>query len=117
MNIDKTSLKFSQDVELLINEIANEFVELSAVVDREQLIQVLGELDMEKFILDEMGFEASINEIMSVYPRILEGTQFFQNISSDTLNALVNFDVDGNSNASKLGLYTLSYGLNVLRAA
>ena len=92
MSIDKASLQFAKETEKLIDAVAKEMAELSSQLTKEELILVLRELDMDRFILEEMGYMTTIDKLMSEYPKVLEGTQFFSSISTDVLDSLVYFD-------------------------
>lgn len=59
---------------------------------REEILLVLQALDMEDLILNQLGFQADIDELMSVYEKALTGMEMTGTVTNEVLTSLLEMD-------------------------
>lgn len=90
--INNTAEEFARNQEIIVAKLVDELLDLSKSLPQEELIQVVSTIDMERYLLNDLGFESEIEKLMLGYKSVLLDTPFFATISEETLEALASLD-------------------------
>jgi len=61
-------------------------------LSRDEILLVLQSLDMEDLILNQLGFQTDIDELMSVYEKALAGMEMTGTVTNEVLTSLLEMD-------------------------
>lgn len=90
--ISGASEQFSKGQTAIVTRLVDELLELSDTLSREDLLQVVSTIDIEAYVLDELGYAGEIDKLMLNYEALLIDTPFFANVKAETLEALATLD-------------------------
>lgn len=90
--ISGASEQFSKGQTAIITKLVDEILELSTAISREDLLRVISTIDIETYVLDELGYRNEIDKLMLNYQSLLIDTPFFADIKAETLEALATLD-------------------------
>jgi len=91
--IDKSSIAFGKAIERVELELVAQVVDLHKQgLTKNQIVQTLQAIDMEKYILIDLGLQADIDALMISYQNVLSNLNGFGSITEESLRALVEID-------------------------
>ena len=90
---DKASMEFAKAITKVQEELVSQVMELrNQGLSRNEILLVLESLDMEVLVLDKLGLQADIDNLMLTYQRVLSGMEMTGTVTEEVLTALVRMD-------------------------
>ena len=86
--IDFASGQFANAQEKVIKRLVDDILQLNANLSRDEIITIMSTIDINNYMLNDLGFQNEIEKLLNQYQNLLLDTPFFATISEDSLESM-----------------------------
>lgn len=86
--IENASGQFANAQEKVIKRLVADIMELNSGLSRDEMMNVLSSIDINSYMLNDLGFQNEIDKLLNSYENLLLDTAFFSDISQGSLESM-----------------------------
>ena len=86
--INFASGQFANAQEKVIKRLVDDIMDLNSTLSRDELLTILSTIDIQSYMLNELGFQNEIDKLLNSYENLLLDTPFFSTISEGSLESM-----------------------------
>jgi hypothetical protein len=90
--IDRVASQYATEVNNMMVRLAESIIEMHNQFDREEFLSIMSNINMETYILNEMGYQSTVGNLITKYQALLKDTPYYAPISENMLESLLDFE-------------------------
>ena len=90
--IDRVAVQYASEVKNMMERLATSIINMSEQFEREEFLSIMSAINMETYILNEMGYTSTVSSLIIKYQQLLKDTPYFAPISETILESLLDYE-------------------------